>query len=154
MTDSLPVPNAILGTLPQNQAERSERLVESSGERQASRGTIWTVGGIAPNSRGVDDGHGHWLRSGTNARIFPATFSTTSSRADYDTERYHGRIATALGIDRARRIFEFDHNRNHTHAASSGLVKPCPSPDTIWHRHERVRFQDLCRTLLWSSVVD
>lgn len=90
--------NPVLGAVPQN-------LVAS---RQVSHGTIWTVGGLAPSTTAVDDGQGHLLQRGTNARIFATTFCAVKSNKQDDIEKHEGRLATALELDPTRRILEFD----------------------------------------------
>ncbi|CAM1509257.1 Fc.00g029960.m01.CDS01 [Cosmosporella sp. VM-42] len=76
--------------------------------RQVSHGAIWSVGGLAPGTTAVDDGQGHLLQSGTNARIFTTTFCTVKPSTRDDLEKHEGRVASALDIDPSRRILEFD----------------------------------------------
>ncbi|PHH81585.1 hypothetical protein CDD82_386 [Ophiocordyceps australis] len=56
---------------------------------------------------GVDDGHGHLLRRGTNARLFTMSSLAASPSAQDELENYHDRVASALDIDRVRRILSF-----------------------------------------------
>ncbi|PNY25487.1 Meiosis-specific APC/C activator protein AMA1 [Tolypocladium capitatum] len=78
------------------------------GERQASHSTVWTVGGLAVSGTAVDDGHGHLLRRGTNARLFTMSSLVARPSAQDDLESYHGRVASALEIDRVRKILDFN----------------------------------------------
>lgn len=106
------------------------RIVGQSG-RQVSRGTIWTIGGLAPNGHVVDDGHGHLLRRGTHARVFSSAFLLSKPSPSEDLEKYHGRIALALNIDRVRRVLEFDQQ-----PSTPGLLRspqaPQSSGKTVW----------------------
>jgi hypothetical protein len=70
---------------------------------------VWSVGGTAPSGT-VDDGHGHLLRSGTNARVFASSFFASASNTEEDLDKYQGRVASALNIDRVCKILEFDRN--------------------------------------------
>jgi hypothetical protein len=76
--------------------------------RQVSRGTVWTVGGLAPRGSSIDDGRGHFVRSGTHAQVFTMPLCKRRSCSQDELGRYHDRIASALSIDRARRILDFD----------------------------------------------
>ncbi|KAF6832179.1 meiosis-specific apc c activator protein ama1 [Colletotrichum musicola] len=76
--------------------------------RNPSYGAVWTVGGTAPPYRAaVEDGRGHYFRSGTNARIFTANFSTARNKMKEDFERHQGMLADALRIDQTSRILDF-----------------------------------------------
>jgi meiosis-specific APC/C activator protein AMA1 len=86
----------------------SQATVFQANERQVSRGTVWTVGGLAPVGNPVDDGRGHMIRSGTHAQVFTTSFSGARPNQQEDLEKYHGRVASALDIDRARRVLDFD----------------------------------------------
>lgn len=74
------------------------------GERQPSHGTVWSVGGPIPSVGAVNDGHGRFIHSGTNARLFPTLYAGRASRSEDDDETHESRLACALDIDQARRI--------------------------------------------------
>ncbi|KAF9773635.1 hypothetical protein IL306_008529 [Fusarium sp. DS 682] len=70
-------------------------------------GTMWSVGGLAPNAIATDDGQGHLVRRGTNARVFPTSFQESLVSTSVEKEKHEGRIASALNIDQVRKILEF-----------------------------------------------
>ncbi|KAF5673056.1 hypothetical protein FHETE_3541 [Fusarium heterosporum] len=86
-----------LGQLPQNRG----------GDRQVSMGAMWSVGGLAPSTIAVDDGQGHLVRRGTNARVFPTSFQESLVSTSVEKEKHEGRIASALKIDQVRKVLEF-----------------------------------------------
>ncbi|KAM7194131.1 WD40-repeat-containing domain protein [Rhypophila sp. PSN 637] len=85
----------ILGPLDQNTGNGSDR--------QVSRGTIWTVGGLAPGGTAINNGRGQLVRSRTNARLFRSNFRDLNPRQEEGTEKHQDRLAAALGLDRAQR---------------------------------------------------
>ncbi|KAM0339228.1 hypothetical protein ACHAPU_011030 [Fusarium lateritium] len=86
-----------LGQLPQNRGV----------DRQVSMGAMWSVGGLAPSTIAVDDGQGHLVRRGTNARVFPTSFQESLVSTSVEKEKHEGRIASALKIDQVRKVLEF-----------------------------------------------
>ena len=107
-------------------------------QRQASRGSVWTVGGMAPSGHPVDDGHGHLIRSGTNAHFHTTPFSRSKPNPQEETDRYHGRIASALDIDRVRRILDFDTRATLPRARPQIGRHQRKSVKTIWDGAEWV----------------
>ncbi|KAK0392966.1 hypothetical protein NLU13_2460 [Sarocladium strictum] len=98
--------------------------------RQVSQGTIWTVGGVAPGTNTTEDGQGHFLRRGTNARVFSTSLSTSKPNAEEELEDYHGRVALALDMDRARKVLELDGRKTFPRCATkSASVR---SSRTLW----------------------
>ena len=74
--------------------------------RVISPGSVWNVGGSASHQRpviGVSDGRGGLLGSGTNAPMFSSMFFNTET-AHESQERFEGRLALALDIDRSSRV--------------------------------------------------
>lgn len=69
---------------------------------------MWTVGGLAPNATAVDDGLGRLVQSGTNARFVPSRLVRSQSKSREEIEKHESRLATALKIDQASKIFGFD----------------------------------------------
>lgn len=55
----------------------------------------------------VDDGHGRVLRSGTHAQVFNASFASANATRGEASDKYQGCIASALEIDRVRRVLDF-----------------------------------------------
>lgn len=83
---------------PQHRAER----------RPSSRDNNRNAGLLAVGSNAVDDGHGHLIRHGTNAPFFTMPFIMKNSSRRDDLECYRGRVASALNIDRIRKILDFN----------------------------------------------
>ncbi|KAI1759094.1 WD40 repeat-like protein [Hypoxylon sp. FL1150] len=77
-------------------------------DRQVSNGAVWSVGGLAPGSGGIDNGRGRRVSSGTNARLYTTSFSNARPKSEEEQEKHEGRLALALKIDRVQRIFDFD----------------------------------------------
>ncbi|KAL7929117.1 WD40 repeat-like protein [Trichoderma chlorosporum] len=78
-----------------------------SGARQPSHGNVWRVGGLAPATPDTDQSRRRPLQNGTPARLFTMSVATTKPSRRDDSRYYHGRIASALKIDRIRRVLEF-----------------------------------------------
>jgi hypothetical protein len=75
--------------------------------RQVSTGAVWNVGGGIPSNTsgsvtGVPNGRGGLLGSGTNAPMFSSGFFEKET-SEQSKERFEGRVAAALDIDRANR---------------------------------------------------
>lgn len=87
----------------------SARLRHRPGtEHRVNRGS--GTGGIDVATRGgsaTDDGRGHLVRRRTNARLFTMSSLVGRLSAQDDLENYHGRVASALNIDRVRRVLNF-----------------------------------------------
>lgn len=98
--------------------------------RQVSQGAIWAVGGLAPGPSTTDDGQGHLVRSRTNARVFSTTFSAMRPNTEEDLEKYQGRVASALDIDRARKVLDFDGHGTFPRCADKRTMPECPSRTT------------------------
>ncbi|KAH8694836.1 WD40-repeat-containing domain protein [Ilyonectria robusta] len=89
---------AILGPVPQNHGSR----------RQVSRGAVWSVGGLLPGPTRIDEIQRNTYHRGTNSRVFSTSFYAIKPGTQDELEKHEGRIATALDIDRVRKIFDFD----------------------------------------------
>lgn len=119
--------------------KRLAHLETDDDPHQASNGTVWTVGGIAP-SGAVDDGRGHFMQSGTNARIFPARFATNRAPSSDEMEQHEGRLASALDIDRVVRVLDFGdaprlNNNSPVTPLSGGRGRSATLPShgrTLW----------------------
>ncbi|KAI9737214.1 MAG: hypothetical protein M1818_005746 [Claussenomyces sp. TS43310] len=105
------------------------------GQRQVSVGSIWAVGGVAPLSVGVPNGRGRLISSGTNAPLYSSSFSDSTPKAEVEREKHEGRIAQALDLDRAQRIYD--------------VADPKLSPSTICKRKRRN--VDLGVKTIWSG---
>ncbi|RGP63439.1 hypothetical protein FLONG3_9886 [Fusarium longipes] len=86
-------------------------LQNRGGERQVSFGAIWSVGGVAPSTLAVDDGQGHLIRRGTNARLFSTPLQEGFVSTSIEKEKHEGRIASALKIDQVQKILQFAQNQ-------------------------------------------
>ncbi|QYS94071.1 WD_REPEATS_REGION domain-containing protein [Trichoderma simmonsii] len=78
-----------------------------SETRQASQGNVWRVGGLAPAMPVMDRSRRRPLSNGTTARLFTMSVATAKPSRRDDFRFYHGRVASALRIDRIRRVLEF-----------------------------------------------
>jgi hypothetical protein len=80
-----------------------------SETRQPSQGNVWIVGGLAPRTGTpeTDRNHRRPSRGGTPARLFTMSVNTTRPSRRDDSHFYHGRVASALRIDRIRRVLDF-----------------------------------------------
>lgn len=98
----------------------ARREVSQGSERQLSYGTVWTVGGLAPVSAGVSNGRGGLLGSGTNAPLYTSSFSSTRANLEQDMEKHENRLALALDLDRAQRVFEFTEHQSEVQYNNAG----------------------------------
>ena len=106
------------------------------GERQPSHGTVWSVGGPVPSVGAVNDGHGRFIYSGTNARLFPTSYAGRASRSEDDDDTHESRLACALNIDQARRIIATEMPKVPGPLPSIAAVPQRPSSRdglTIWN---------------------
>ncbi|PTB70105.1 WD40 repeat-like protein [Trichoderma citrinoviride] len=85
-----------------------------SGARQPSQGNVWMVGGVAPGTPEMDRNHRRNPRGVTPARLFTMSVGTMRPSRRDDLQFYHGRVASALKIDRVRRVLEFTCSRSTT----------------------------------------
>ncbi|KAF4125946.1 WD domain-containing protein [Geosmithia morbida] len=76
-------------------------------DRQVSRGTVWTVGGLVTGQEVLDDGQGHPIQRGTHSQIFTSSFFNAGADSQNEISNYHGRVASALEMDCVRKILEF-----------------------------------------------
>ncbi|KAK0755939.1 hypothetical protein N5P37_011492, partial [Trichoderma harzianum] len=79
----------------------------SQETRLASQGNVWRVGGLAPTMPEMDRSRRRPLSNGTSARLFTMSVATAKPSRRDDFRFYHGRVASALRIDRIRRVLEF-----------------------------------------------
>lgn len=95
--------------------------------RHSSAGSVWAVGGVAPNvdnaSIAVNDGRGHFTLRGTTTRFFSCSFLGPDHKTDEEDERHQGRLAAALGIDRALRVFDFKFDGSRCKASRKKAPK-------------------------------
>ena len=108
-------------------------LTSPRTNRMVSAGAVWNVGGSGPSQQrpvlGVPDGRGGLLGSGTNAPMFSSTFFDSETPHE-SQERFEGRIALALDLDRTSRVYNFSHS-------SKNRAPPTPEtsprrPTTVW----------------------
>lgn len=86
----------------------------NSAARQPSQGNIWMVGGVAPGTPEVDRSQRRPPRGVTPARLFTMSVGTMKPSRRDDLQSYHGRVASALSIDRIRRVLEFTCIKSET----------------------------------------
>ncbi|KAL7820539.1 WD40 repeat-like protein [Trichoderma aethiopicum] len=82
--------------------------------RQPSQGNVWMVGGVAPGTPEMDRNQRRPPRGVTPARLFTMSVNTMKPTRRDDLQSYHGRVASALRIDRIRRVLEFTGVRSTT----------------------------------------
>ncbi|KAL8739880.1 MAG: hypothetical protein Q9190_007358 [Brigantiaea leucoxantha] len=128
-------------------------------DRQANAAAAWTM--ISPSRRphgsiaGVFNGRGGLMTSGTNAPLYTTTFVEQNSSED-DLERYEGRLAVALDIDRTRKML--DHSLSSERNRSLNMVGTSPEnlrarSTTQWKYDRWVREGDnLRKPLAWSRL--
>ncbi|KAL8789043.1 MAG: hypothetical protein Q9195_007009 [Heterodermia aff. obscurata] len=124
--------------------------------RQVSSGAVWNVGGAAASApsgpiNGVLDGQGGLLGSGTNAPMYTSRFFE-SNTPDQDRGRLEGRLAAALNIDQANRIFNHSQSPDRSRGTkikiggspskSKFLEQRTVWKDGQWIREEPVSFLD------------
>lgn len=125
-----------LGQLPQNRG----------GDRQVSLGAMWSVGGVAPSTIAVDDGQGHLVRRGTNARVFPTPFQESLISTSVEKEKHEGRIASALEIDQIRRVLDFVQGQRIPQSPRQHTLHTNYS-QTSWNGYQWVNKEE------WSSML-
>ena len=106
----------------------SEVAVDAMGiqNRQASIGSLWNVGGNAQATlpapvRGVSNGRGGFLSSGSNAPMYDSHFLDDLS-TDQDVDQMERRLASALGIDRTLRVLENTTRVENSRVVSTGSI--------------------------------
>ncbi|KAI0121298.1 WD40-repeat-containing domain protein [Xylariales sp. AK1849] len=87
----------------------------------STRRAVWSVGGTAPGGTGVDTGRGRLLGNGNNAPLYSTSFSSTRPKSEEEQEKHTGRLASALDIDRIRRVI--DHDGRSTFPRCKGGTK-------------------------------
>ena len=85
-----------------SQSDQNVRTIK----RRPSVGTVWTIGGVAPNGSAIDDGHGRLVRTGTTAQIFRTSFSDAKPKKQEDLAEHQARLASALNLDRVGRTLD------------------------------------------------
>lgn len=111
--------------------------------RQVSTGAVWNVGGAAASApsgpiNGVPDGQGGLLGSGTNAPMYTSRFFE-SNTPDQDRGRLEGRLAAALNIDQASRIFNHSQSPDRSRGTK---IKIAGSPSGSKHLEQRTIWKD------------
>ena len=102
-------------------------------EHQVDEALGSVIDAAARSGSATDDGRGHLIRRGTNARLFTMTSLVGRSSAQDDLENYHGRIASALNIDRVRKVLNFHLRRPMSHAGSTlSLLGPARVDTSAW----------------------
>ena len=94
--------------------------------RQASAGAVWNVGGSAQETpsgpvRGISDGRGGFISSGSNAPMLTAHFFDDDA-PDQDNNQLESRLAIALGIDQVCRTLDISRSPVQARSASTGSI--------------------------------
>ena len=94
--------------------------------RQASAGAVWNVGGGAQETpsgpvRGISDGRGGFISSGSNAPMVTAHFFDDDA-PDQDNNQLESRLAIALGIDQVCRTLDISRSPVQARSASTGSI--------------------------------
>lgn len=94
--------------------------------RQASVGAIWNVGGgsqAIPSGpvRGVSDGRGGLISSGSNAPMFTSHFFDDHV-LDEDNNQLEGRLAVALDIDQTCKVLDISKSSVQARSVSTGSI--------------------------------
>ena len=94
--------------------------------RQASAGAVWNVGGGSQETpsgpvRGISDGRGGFISSGSNAPMFTAHFFDDDA-PDQDNNQLESRLAIALGIDQTCRMLDISRSPVQARSASTGSI--------------------------------
>ncbi|UPL00550.1 hypothetical protein LCI18_011484 [Fusarium solani-melongenae] len=90
------------------------------------------VGGLVPSTIAVDDGQGHLLQRGTNARIFATPFQESLVNTSVEKEKHEGRVASALDLDRIRKVLDFCQSRPIPRSPIVGRALDLEEGRTIW----------------------
>ena len=95
--------------------------------RQASAGAVWNVGGSSQaNSsgpvRGISDGRGGFVSSGSNAPMFTSHFFDDDT-LEQDNGQLESRLAVALDIDQTRRMLDISRSPVRGRSVSTGSIR-------------------------------
>ena len=94
--------------------------------RQASAGAVWNVGGgsqanMSGPVRGISDGRGGFVSSGSNAPMFTSHFFDEDT-LEQDNGQLESRLAVALDIDQTRRILDISRSPIQGRSVSTGSI--------------------------------
>ena len=94
--------------------------------RQASAGAVWNVGGGSQANtsgpvRGISDGRGGFVSSGSNAPMFTSHFFDEDT-LEQDNGQLESRLAVALDIDQTRRILDISRSPVQGRSVSTGSI--------------------------------
>ena len=94
--------------------------------RQASAGAVWNVGGgsqanMSGPVRGISDGRGRFVSSGSNAPMFTSHFFDEDI-LEQDNGQLESRLAVALDIDQTRRILDISRPPVQGRSVSTGAI--------------------------------
>lgn len=87
-------------------------------DRQVSHGAVWTVGGLATGQALLNQRHGQINQTNSHAAVDSPSSLNSASNLASDIDRYHGRVASALDMDRARKVLEFERRETTEHQKS------------------------------------
>ena len=94
--------------------------------RQVSAGAVWNIGGTVQANfmgpvRGVSNGRGGFISSGSNAPMYESHFLDDLS-TDQDVDQMERRLATALDIDQTSKVLNISRPLENPRIVSTGSV--------------------------------
>lgn len=102
----------------------------------------------------VDNGRGHFVRSGTHAQVFTTPYSGTETDIRNDLEKYQGCIALALSIDPVRRVLDFDRRATlHSGAQRRRGCRQDALLKTSWNGSEWVNDKEENGLVQYTSAI-
>lgn len=95
--------------------------------RQASAGAVWNVGGgsqanLSGPIRGISDGRGGFMSSGSNAPMFTSHFFDDDT-SEQDDSQLESRLAVALDIDQTGRVLSIPRSPVQRRRVSTGSIR-------------------------------
>ncbi|PFH55594.1 hypothetical protein XA68_17981 [Ophiocordyceps unilateralis] len=133
-----------------------ERLARCGRERAGHLAALGIVRSSAHSEGVFDDGRGHLLWRGTNARLSVMSSLAERSTAQGELESYRGRVALALEIDRIRKILDFSSalSRSILPAAAAADGTACDAFERLGREHYSQHPSTSVRTAAPFRVLD
>ena len=124
-TDLRPVPSRTR-TIGTTNVQHPPQDPLATQNRQASAGAVWNVGGVSQANmsgpvRGISDGRGGFVSSGSNAPMFTSHFFDEDT-LEQDNGQLESRLAVALDIDQTRRILDISMSPVQGRSVSTGSI--------------------------------
>ena len=129
--------------------------------RQASAGAVWNVGGGSQANpsgpvRGISDGRGGFVSSGSNAPMFTSHFFDDDT-LEQDDGQLESRLAVALDIDQTSRVLNISRSPVQPRSVSTGSIGTKRKyfyiePRTRWMNGQWVQEGSQLREITLSSA--